>query len=252
MARYSTEEAADRAGVSADYFRELVELGILSPEPDGTFSEGDARRAASVHALTAAGIPADKFAAILGSTRMSLDFMDNPVYARFASISRETFQDVHDRTGIPMELLATIRETLGSPSPDPGDRMRDQELQVVPFLEMVLREGSTVPSLDRVLRVMGDSLRRVAETEAEWYYREFLQPQQARELETGREEPDNSEQLSANIDQAILAIYHGQQGRTWMGNLVRNAGFQLTDAGLIDKSDKHPRSASWTSPATPG
>jgi class 3 adenylate cyclase len=238
--RYTAEQAADRAGVSIDYFGELVTMGILTPDPDGTFSEGDARRAESVHGVTDAGIPLDKFATVLSETGMSLDFLDNPAYERFASISRETFRSVHERTGIPMELLVAVREALGSPSPTPDDRMRDQELQVVPFLETVLRAGSTVQSLDRVLRVMGESLRRVAETEADWYYREVLQPQQAREAASGRIEPDNSEQLSEYIDQAILAVYHGQQGRTWMGNLIRNAGFQMAGAGLFEQEERHP------------
>jgi len=243
MALYSAEEAADRAGVSGDYFNELVALKLLTPDADGNFSEGDARRAASLHAITSSGIPLQTFAQIAG--RMNLDFMDSPVYERFASISRETFADVSARTGVPFELLATIRETLGAPSPAPDDRMRDQELQVVPFLELVIHGGSNPQTLDRLVRVMGDSLRRIAETEADWYYHEVLLPQQAREAERGHSgnagiEPDDSQELDVYIDRAILAMYHGQQGRTWMGNVIRTAGLQVSDAGLMDTPQRPP------------
>ncbi|MFL6271889.1 MAG: adenylate/guanylate cyclase domain-containing protein [Actinomycetes bacterium] len=243
MGRYSLDEAADRAGVGSEYISDLVAAKLLTPEPDGTFSEGDARRAASLHAITSSGIPLQTFAQI--ATRMSLDFMDSPVYERFASISRETFRGVSERTGVPLDLLATIRETLGAPSPSPDDRMRDQELQIVPFLELVIRGGSNPQTLDRLLRVIGDSLRRVAETEADWYYHEVLLPQRARESAdangpNGGIEPDNSEALDAYIDRALLAMYHGQQGRTWMRNVIRTAGLQVSDAGLMDRPQVLP------------
>lgn len=238
--RYSDEAAADRAGVPTEYFRALVAHGILTPDAAGTFSEGDARRASSVRAITDSGVPIEALAQLITANEMNLDFMDSPVYERFASISRETFGEVSERTGVPLELLATIRETLGSPAPAADDRMRDQELQVVPFLELVLREGSSPQTLERLLRVMGDSLRRVAETEADWYYHEVLLPQQARERAGENIGPDNSEALSDYIDRAILALYHGQQGRTWMTNVTRNAGLQLADAGLMEQAQKHP------------
>jgi class 3 adenylate cyclase len=86
-------------------------------------------------------------------------------------------------------------------------------------------------------------MRRVAETEADWYFHEVLQPQFARSagLEVlDPNDPTSSEELSAFIDDAILAIYHGQQGRTWMNNVVRGIGGQLADAGLHDRTEKNP------------
>ena len=241
MSRYSRDEAADRAGVSAEYIDQLVEVGLLTPDSEGTFSEGDARRAASFYAITSSGIPLQTFAQI--AERMDLGFMDSPVYERFASVSRETFGDVSARTGVPLELLSTIRETLGAPAPGPDDRMRDQELQIVPLLELITRGGSNPQTVDRLLRVMGDSMQRLAETEADWYYHEVLLPQRAREaIQPGKAgiDPDNSEELDAYLDQAILAMYHGQQGRTWMRNVTRTAGLQVADAGLMDAPHRVP------------
>ena len=237
---YSAEQAAERAGVSGDYFGDLVRHGIVETNPDGTFSEGAARRASSVHALTQSGVPMEAFAELFKSGRVSLDFLESPVYDRFAAVSAETFRQVSERTGVPLELLANIRETLGAPSPGPDDRVRDQELEVVRFLEVVLQEGSNPVTVERLLRVMGDSLRRVAETEAEWYYTEILQPQLARAADTGGVEPDSSVDLSAAIDQALLAMYHGQQGRTWTNNFIRAMGGQLADAGLHAQATKYP------------
>jgi len=49
---FTSEELAQRAGVSVDFIDRLVELRIISPgEGDSSFSAGDVRRARFVHGL---------------------------------------------------------------------------------------------------------------------------------------------------------------------------------------------------------
>ncbi len=40
----------------------------------------------------------------LRSGTLSLDFLDGAAYERFAALADETFQEVSDRTGVPLEL----------------------------------------------------------------------------------------------------------------------------------------------------
>ena len=54
---YSIGDVADRAGVANDYVVMLVELGILSSDRDGHFSEGDVRRVRLMQTLERAGMP---------------------------------------------------------------------------------------------------------------------------------------------------------------------------------------------------
>ena len=72
---------------------------------------------------------------------ISLAFLDARSYERFAALELETFQQVSDRTGIPLEMLATIREAIGMAQPSPDDRLREDELAIVPFIEMQLEAG---------------------------------------------------------------------------------------------------------------
>src|SRR5512141_2243581 len=135
MRTYTAEQVARRAGVSDDYVQELVSLGLLRPDAGPTFSEGDARRAACFQALNRAGIPLDALAAGAADGTVSLDFLDQPEFARFAAASDETFAGVAERTGVPIALVAAVREVLGSPFPGPDDNVREFELAVVSFLE---------------------------------------------------------------------------------------------------------------------
>src|SRR5262249_27233182 len=91
--------------------------------------------------LEDAGIPLDRVADALRNGTITLDFLDAPVFDRFASLADETFQDVSDRTGVPLELLLYVREAIGLAAPSAGDRMREDELAIVPFLELQVESG---------------------------------------------------------------------------------------------------------------
>jgi adenylate cyclase len=240
VAGYSVEEVAERAGVTVAYFEQLIGHGIARPSETGRFTDGDAHRAAALHALTESGVPLDRVAAAVNEGGLSLDFMDSPVYERFAAVSGETFAQVCARTGLSFELLAAVREGQGSPAPSPEDRIRENELRVVPFLSRAQGYGVTALSLERFLRVMGDSLRSVAETEADWWYREILMPRLALGMGAGDLDPEASNEMSLEIDEAVLAVYHGQQGQTWMRNFIRGMSGQLEDAGLHEQTARLP------------
>lgn len=63
--------------------------------------------------LENAGIPLDGVAAGIRNGALSLDFLDAAAYERFAALAPETFRQVSERTGVPVELLMIIREAIG-------------------------------------------------------------------------------------------------------------------------------------------
>jgi hypothetical protein len=83
------DEAARRAGVERRYLERLSQLGII--RADGALSRGDVRRVQVTKLLTDWGIPLEAIAATLNSGRLTLDFLDSPVYERFAALTTETF-----------------------------------------------------------------------------------------------------------------------------------------------------------------
>lgn len=243
VATYSRHEAAERAGVTPDFLNRLVELRIVSAEDHGGFSSGQVRRAQLMQSLDTAGIPLDGLAAAIKRGAISLDFLDSPAYERFAALSDVTFAELGARTGVPIELLLLMREATGSAQPRPDDRVREDELAIVPFLEAQVRLGFRPVAIERLLRVTGESLRRIAEQEADWWRTEVIEPAvaagaSATELVKGSTEA--SETLTGLTDDAMRAIYHAQQSHAWTTNIISGFEFQLDRAGLHSRLERPP------------
>lgn len=240
---FTRRAIADRAGVDVDYVERLIELGILSPGEDDRFSSGDVQRVGVALGLDRGGLSLAAIGEAIRRGDLSFGFVDQPSYSRFASVGRETFRELSTLTGVPLELLMVIREAMGFAQPSADDRVRDDELQVVPLIEFQLAQGFRLPVIERWLRVYGDSLRRVAETEADWFRTEILDPLYASGKQTaqvgeatGRLAPD----LTRFTDQAILALFHGQQANAWMKNIFEGFEATLANAGAEVPADRLP------------
>lgn len=101
--RFALDEAADRAAVPVEYLEALVANGVITPTFGERFSDGDVRRVSSVRTLTEAGVAVEALAAAIVGGTISLGFLDNPVYERLAVLTPETFRELGERAGIPLE-----------------------------------------------------------------------------------------------------------------------------------------------------
>jgi adenylate cyclase len=240
---YTRQEVAQRAGVDPDYVDRLVELGILPPAAGDAFSPGDALRARWVQSLERAGVPLEKLAAVIRDGALSFSFLDVDAYDRFAGLSGTTFHQLSAQTGIPLELLLVVREAFGFAEPRPEDTVREDELSVVPMIELQLAKGLRPVVIERWLRVCGDSLRRIAETEAAWWNSEVemaLLASGMTEAEMLQAQADIGSQMAPLIDQALFAIYHGQQEHAWSQVFVEHVEGALEGAGLHRRLDRPP------------
>ncbi|MGH8927273.1 MAG: adenylate/guanylate cyclase domain-containing protein [Acidimicrobiia bacterium] len=243
MERISRPLTAERAGVETSFVEKLVELGILGPDGEGRLAESDVRRVRIMQVLEDAGLPLEGVAEALRSSALSLDFIDTPTYERWASLSTMTFQGLSDRTKVPVELLAVIREAMGFVPPEPDDRVRENELPVVPLVQLQHRHGFRPEVIERALRVYGENMRRIAETESDWWRSEVVMPIiHAGLAPTGLSEAANelSPVLAEVSDQAILAIYHGQQAHSWMRNILEGFEIALAAAGIQTRLERVP------------
>jgi adenylate cyclase len=244
VADYSRGEAADRAGVEPGYVDRLCQLGIINPDRDDRLSGGDVRRIQMTLSLENAGISLESLAAGMNSGLGDLGFMDAPIYERFATLSDETFESVSRRTGLPINLLMVIREAAGGAMPNPTDRVREDELMVVPLIETGLAMGFRPVSIERSLRVMGDGLRRLASTESEAWRSDLMEPMLAQgastlQLGTAASSPETTS-LDRVTDSALLAIWHAQQAQAWTTNIIGGFEKALTDAGLLKPVSRPP------------
>ncbi|HTK45262.1 MAG TPA: adenylate/guanylate cyclase domain-containing protein [Patescibacteria group bacterium] len=238
---FSAEQAAARAGVPVDRLSELVDRGIIKPGSNQRFSVGDVRRARIIEALLEAGLPLAALAEGFGRGLLSLEFLDSPEYDRFPQLSDETFGQVSERTGVPYSLLAVIRETGGFASPSIDDHIREDELRVVPFVEIQVRLGFDHVAIERLLRAEGDSLRRIAEAEAEWWRTQVAGPRlDAGESGISVAAVDVSAELNHASEAALLAIWNAQQAQTWMANIIGGFGYLLQREGLYQAEEQPP------------
>jgi adenylate cyclase len=239
----SPEQVAERAGVDGDYVRRLVEAGVLAPAADASFTEGDVRRTRLYQGLERTGLPLGAIREALDAGELSFGWLDAPLYDLIAPLSPRSFQDVAAETSIPLELLRVLREAIGFALPDPDDRMREDELRIVPLIQRLVSRGVPPAVLDRLLRVYGDALRRIAEVEADWWHTYVVLPSLASgmtDAEMHEATLEFGEETTPLLEQAMLAMYHAHQEHTWVENLIGEIEDALDRTGLRSRLIEPP------------
>jgi adenylate cyclase len=243
VSEHSRDEVARRAGVDAGYVDLLVDLEILRPGEGDVFSSGDVRRARWIQSLERAGVPLDDMSIAVRSGALSFAFLDMSAFDRFAGLAGVTFQEVSEARGIPLELLMVVREAFGLSEPQAHDHVREDELSVISAVEFQLQQGFRTVAIERWLRLYADSLRRIVETETDWYRTEVVEPI----LEAGRTEAEMLDaqgeigsHMAPLLEQALLSIYHGQQEYVWTKSAVESVEGALETAGLYERTLRPP------------
>lgn len=241
--RYTLEVAARRAGSSPEEMRHLVELGLLGAAGDAGYTDADVRRVQIVRTLAQSGMPIAQVARLVGSGTLSLDLLDGAISRVFAAQSDTTFAELSARTGIPVETLLGLRVATGGVAAVPSDLVREDELRIVPLVEFQVEMGFEPQAIERALRVYGESLRRIAEAEAEWWRSQIQEPMLAAGGGAGelvRRAGETSPGLSDASDEAVMAIYHAQQMQVWSVNIVNGIAAALEHAGLYERTEQEP------------
>ncbi|HEV2919219.1 MAG TPA: adenylate/guanylate cyclase domain-containing protein, partial [Actinomycetota bacterium] len=119
----------------------------------------------------------------------------------------------------------------------------EDELAVVPLLQLQLAQGFRPVVIERWLRVYGDSLRRIAETEAAFWNSEVEQALVASGMTEGemlKAQADLGSQMTPLIEQVLVAVYHGQQEHAWRQVFVEHVEGALEAAGLHSRLERPP------------
>jgi class 3 adenylate cyclase len=236
--RITKHDVAEQAGVGLAYVTRLIDAGVLVPAANGTFSEGDVRRARLYGGLERAGLPMNVLVEALERGELSFDFLDLAVYDRFSRLTAKSFQDLSSQEGIPLELLLVVREAMGLAQADPDDQVREDELQVVSLIKLQISKGFDPLVIERWIRVYGDTLRRLTESEADWWRTQILQPRLASGMnpaELLRQQAELGDEVTPLMEQALMAIYHANQEHSWNETLIEQVEDALDRAGLRSK-----------------
>jgi adenylate cyclase len=234
------KELAEQAGVERSYVARLVELGILSPGDDGTFSEGDVYRIRFVRASESGGLSLEAIARSIEEGRFSLGFLDSPQF-RWATLSSRTYRQVAEEFDMPLEFVLASEEALGKVRPAPGDAAPEDLPGLLRLARLATDAGVGLDVLVRILRVYADALSRIAETEGDLFHRQIEMPL----LDAGLSHDEMftvvesvGAELTPHMEQALLTIYRRQQERVWTHDGVQHMEGAIEAMGLYERPDR--------------
>jgi adenylate cyclase len=245
MDALSAAELADLAGTTVTEVERLVGLGILvARDGDGPFLAADVQKVRLAEACERAGLPMVGIASAIRAGRLSFGFLEAAPFRRWAVRSARTYRQVSQDTGIPLEVLGSVLEAMGFARMAPDELIREDELEVLPFVRLSLASGILdLTWLTRLGRAHAEGLRLVATAWGEAYQARFEGPV----LASGGDQQTAMEvaaELSVDFlplaDPALLAIYHRQQELLWTEGLVERIESELERAGVLGRPERVP------------
>src|SRR5919197_5681866 len=178
MKGLSAAGLADLAGVTEVEVARLVELGILvARDGPGPFLETDVQKVRLATACERAGLPMEGIAAAIRAGRLSFTFLEAAPFRRWAVRSARTYRQVSQETGVPLELLGGALESMGFARMAPDEPVREDELEVMPFVQTGFSSGLfDLAWTTRLGRAHAEGLRLVAAAWADLYHARFEGP----------------------------------------------------------------------------
>ena len=241
----SASELADLVGVTEVEVARLVDLGVLvARDAADPFLESDVQKVRLAAACERAGLPMAGIASAIRAGRLSFAFLEAAPFRRWAVRSARTYRQVSQETGLPLDTLGAVLESMGFARVGPDEPMREDELAVVPLLQHGFSSGILdLAWLTRLGRAHAEGLRLIATAWGEAYQARFEGPVLASGADQ-RTAMEQAAQLSLDFlplgDPALLAIYRRQQELLWTEGLVERIENELEGAGVLGRPGRVP------------
>ncbi len=235
-------ELAERSGSSPERIDVLVELGILTPQADGSFRPADLQRAKLIDALDRSGILLEDLGRAVQSGHRSFAFLDL-LFTEPKGYSTKTYKELCAEYGWTMEFVERIHEALGLPVPSAEDRVREDDMQMFPIGQFALASGVPEAGAVRSLRVYGENLGRITQAESQFFHTYLEEPM----LSAGMSEAQILEiasqvspQLRAQVEGMIWWLYHRHQEHSIIEHVVGHVEEALEQAGVSPRREVRP------------
>jgi adenylate cyclase len=245
MDALSASGLANLAGVTEAEVGRMVDLGLLvARDGAGPFLETDVQKVRLAAACERAGLPMDAIASAVRAGRLSFAFLEASPYRRWAMRSARTYRQVSQESGVQLEALGSVLEAMGFARMAPDEQIREDELEIVPLLQLARSTGILDPVwLTRIGRAYAEGLRLAANVENEAYRARFTGPV----LESGADQRTAMElasQMAADflplVDRTLAAIYRRQQELVWTEDMVEDIERELERAGVLRRPERVP------------
>jgi adenylate cyclase len=245
MDALSASGLANLAGVTEAEVGRMVDLGLLvARDGAGPFLETDVQKVRLAAACERARLPMDAIGSAVRAGRLSFAFLEASPYRRWAMRSARTYRQVSQESGVPLEALGSVLEAMGFARMAPDEQIREDELEIVPLLQLARSTGILDPVwLTRIGRAYAEGLRLAANVENEAYRARFTGPV----LESGADQRTAMElasQMAADflplVDRTLAAIYRRQQELVWTEDMVEDIERELERAGVLRRPERVP------------
>lgn len=157
----SVGELAERADTTAQHIEELVNAGLLEPEPSGHHRVGDIQRVRIFDALAQSGVPFENLAEAARGT-LSLAYYDR-LHPAPGPLSSRTYGMLKRDLGERAALLGRLYAAFGLAEPESGSHLERADEDLLLALVEIIGEVRAPDLMLRIMRLLGDSVRRASE-----------------------------------------------------------------------------------------
>jgi len=243
MRELSATELVRRAGVTAERLRHLVELGLVIPTPEGRYHGSDIQRIRVVDAMADAGIAPEQVARLIAAGAYTLDWT-SVVFPEPTAQGSATLDQAATATGLPEELAGRLFDAWELPRPRPGQALRADEDELLRLAVPALQGfGHDPAALLGASRQLGDSLRRLAESQVRLFHA-HVDERPGAEGHPDHSWTDDLNQVAASmmasLERTVLLLYRRQFEHYVLDVTVLRAEAALERAGLARRRPLHP------------
>ena len=230
MRELSAEELIRRSGVTAERLRRLVELGIIAPTPEGRYRSPDIQRIRLVDALGDAGFAPEQLGELIATGAYNLDWA-GVVFPEPTAQVPATLDQATAATGMAQELAARLFDAWELPRPQPDQALRADEDELLRLAAPALEGfGHDQTALLSAARQLGDSLRRLAESQVRLFHA-HVDERLGAEGHPDQSWSDDLNQMAASmmasLERTVVLLY-----RRHFEHYVLDVSVQRAEAGL--------------------
>jgi adenylate cyclase len=243
MHELSSDELVARSGATAQQLRRLVDLGIITPTPDGRFRRSDIQRIRVVDALADAGFVPEQLAQLIAAGAYNLDWA-SVVFPEPTTQLTTTLEQTAAAAGLPNGFVGRLFDAWELPRPQPGQALRADDDELLHLAVQALEGfGRDEAALLGAARQLGDSLRRLAESQVRLFHTHVDQRLSA-EGHPEHSWTDDLNQVAASLiaslERTVVLLYRRHFEHYVLDVTVLRAEASLERAGLAQRRPVRP------------
>jgi adenylate cyclase len=189
-------EVAERVGVTPATLRRWIGQGLI-PQHDGTWTPAAIGQARVVAKMRERGHSLAEIRRATEEGRLAFGFLEELFPP---APGRHTLAQATRETGLDSGLVRRIINGLGI-SPESFDTLSDDELQLLRYIQIVLKSGFPLVALLQLVRVYGQAMARVADAEVRLFHLYVHEPL----MRSGTTGVETAEQMHA-ISRQVLPL----------------------------------------------